>query len=109
MMERQEEKMRVKAERARTASTATLGECTFMPRITDGVPDFKQIHERLHFDLENAKEVKGPIKMMPFSFDNRPEKSRTTYEQPKIRESNIRHSKYERVDNQEEFQNIPKT
>ena len=95
--------------KARTASTGSLGECTFIPRITDGVPDFKQIHERWHFDLENAKDVKEPIKMMPFSFDNRPEKSKTTYQKPKPREENVRHSKYERIDHEEEFQNIPKT
>ena len=58
MMQRQEEKERIKAEKARTASTGTLGECTFIPRITNGVPDFKQIHERWYFDLENAKDVK---------------------------------------------------
>lgn len=80
-----------------------------MPKISDGVPDFKTIHEHLHFDLENAKNIKEPIKVMPFSFENRPEKSRTTYEKPKAKAENIRHSKYERLDNQEDFQNIPKT
>ena len=44
MMDRQEEKERIKAEKARTASTGSLGECTFIPRIRHDVPDFKQIH-----------------------------------------------------------------
>jgi hypothetical protein len=73
------------------------------------VPDFKTIHEHLHFDLENAKNIKEPIQIIPFSFDNRPEKSRTTYEKPKPKGENIRHSKYEKIDHQEDFQNIPKT
>ena len=101
MLQRQEEKMQRRQAKARTASTGSVGECTFIPRITDGVPDFKQIHERWYFDLENAKEVKEPIKMMPFSFDNRPEKSKTTYQKPKPREDNVRHSKYERVNHEE--------
>ena len=44
MLQRQEEKMQRRQAKARTASTGSVGECTFIPRITDGVPDFKQIH-----------------------------------------------------------------
>ena len=44
MLQRQEEKMQKREAKARTASTGSVGECTFIPRITDGVPDFKQIH-----------------------------------------------------------------
>ena len=109
MIERQDEREERRAAKARTASTGSVGECTFIPRISHGVPDFKTIHEHLHFDLENAKNLKDPLKPEPFSFDNRPAKSRTTYEQPKPRAENIRHSKYERMENQEDFHNIPKT
>ena len=41
-----------------TASTGSVGDLTFVPRISHGVPDFKTIHEHLHFDLENAKCMK---------------------------------------------------
>ena len=83
MMKREEERAEKRANKARTASTGTIGECTFMPRISNGVPDFKTIHEHWHFDLENAKNFKQPIQVEPFSFENRPVKSRTTYEAPK--------------------------
>jgi hypothetical protein len=91
----------------RTASTNSVNECTFNPKITQGVPDFKMIHEHLHFDLENAKNIKAPIQVEPFSFDNRPGRSRTTYQPNQIQPPRTRHSKYE--GNQEEFENIPKT
>lgn len=108
MIRRQEEREEKRADRARTASTGTLGECTFVPIISNGVPDFKTIHEHLHFDLENAKNVKAPIEVLPFSFDNRPARSRTTYE-PKPKQRNQRFSKHERGEGEQDFQNIPKT
>lgn len=80
-----------------------------MPRISYGVPDFKTIHEHLHFDLENAKNVKEPIKVEPFSFENRPAKSKTTYEAPQSRPNQVRLSQYEKGEPEEAFQNIPKT
>jgi hypothetical protein len=110
MMNRQEEREEKRAAKTRTASTGTLNECTFNPKITQGVPDFKTIHEHLHFDLENAKNVKPEIQVVPFSFDNRPGRSKTTYPAKKAPEGNQhRHSKYEKADNHEDFTNIPKT
>ena len=50
-----------------------------MPKITQRVPDFQTLHEHLKIDLEIAKENKPPIHPQPFSFENRPKKSRTTY------------------------------
>ncbi len=110
MMKRQDEIAQKKAAKARTASTGSLGECTFMPKISYGVPDFKTIHQHLHFDLENAKNIKEPIHPEPFSFENRPAKSKTTYEARKpLRPEQIRFSKYQKGENEEDFQNIPKT
>jgi hypothetical protein len=63
MIKRQDEREEKRAAKARTASTGTIGDCTFMPRISYGVPDFKTIHEHLHFDLENAKNIKEPIRV----------------------------------------------
>jgi hypothetical protein len=106
MIQRQDELSQKRAAK-RTASTGSVGDCTFVPRISHGVPDFKTIHEHLHFDLENAKNVKAPIQIAPFSFENRPTKSRTAYEPKRAAEqSQVRHSRQE---NQEDFTNIPKT
>ena len=57
MIERQEELASKKAAK-RTVSTGSVNDCTFNPKISHGVPDFKTIHEHLHFDLENAKNAK---------------------------------------------------
>lgn len=79
MIERQDQLSQKRAAK-RTASTGSVGDCTFAPKISHKIPDFKTIHEHLHFDLENAKNFYEPIKVEPFSFENRPAKSRTTYE-----------------------------
>ena len=76
MIQRQDALAEKKAER-RTRATS-VGGCTFIPTITQGVPDFELMHERARVDLENAKHVKEPIQVEPFSFDNRPARSRTT-------------------------------
>ena len=51
-----------------------------MPQISDGVPDFKMIHEHWDTDLLNKKQERQPIQMEPFSFDNRQNRSKTTLE-----------------------------
>ena len=67
--------------KARSVSTATGPECcTFMPEITGEVPDFKMIHEHLHIDLENRRQAHEPIKVEPFSFENRQSRSKTAVE-----------------------------
>lgn len=38
------------------------------------------IHEHLEIDLLNKKQEKQPIKVEPFSFENRPYRSRTAVE-----------------------------
>ena len=44
MLERHE-KLQEKRKQTRTASTGrTMGDCTFMPKISQGIPDFKAIH-----------------------------------------------------------------
>ena len=97
-----------KAER-RTRATS-IGGCTFVPSITHEVPNFELIHERMRIDLENAQFVKEPIKVEPFSFDNRPARSKTTREPKQApQENRFRHSKYEPAGNESEYNNIPKT
>lgn len=61
MIERQEKLQEKKANRAKSITTTTVDQCTFVPKISHRVPDFKTIHEHLHFDLENAKNIKEPI------------------------------------------------
>lgn len=39
----------------KTASTASVGECTFIPTISHRIPDFKAIHEKLNIDMDIAK------------------------------------------------------
>ena len=75
------------------------------------MPNFELIHERRRVDLENAKFVKEPIKPEPFSFDNRPARSRTTREPKNVatEENRFRHSKYEPAGSESNFNNIPKT
>lgn len=57
MMDRQAA-LQEKNKHNRTVSTRSIGECTFVPKITQKVPDFATLHEHLQFDLNNAKEVK---------------------------------------------------
>jgi hypothetical protein len=63
MIKRQEQLQEKRGAKERTASTNSVNECTFNPKISHGVPDFKMIHEHLHFDLENAKNIKEPIQV----------------------------------------------
>lgn len=43
MLERHEQLQQKRAQN-RTASTASVGECTFIPTISHGIPDFVAIH-----------------------------------------------------------------
>lgn len=45
-----------------------MGDCTFIPKISQGIPDFKAIHETLNIDLEIARENQVPVHPEPFSF-----------------------------------------
>lgn len=57
MLKRQEEREEKRAVKARTASTGR-SICTFVPKISQGVPKFLVTHEDIKFDLENAKDAK---------------------------------------------------
>ena len=55
-------------QRALSKTTANDIECTFNPKITQGIPDFQMIHEHLRIDLENKKQQKQAVEVIPFSF-----------------------------------------